>query len=212
MPDEVASALRPYGYYHPVIDSSLTHPGRAGDWLVKIAVAVGAQVAAHGSCPTVVIRDVPRPGAEGVVVGLDGSPAAMSALDFAFQAASRAGSRLIAVHAWDVPSYDLIVVPDGPVPLPLSDVADDEVRLAAEALAGFRDEYPDVTVEERLVRAPAVQALVDASAEASLLVVGTHGRSPALGALLGSVSHGVLHKASIPVAVVPPAPEVASAA
>ncbi|MFN8172467.1 MAG: universal stress protein [Candidatus Nanopelagicales bacterium] len=143
---------------------------------------------------------------------LDGSPAAMSALDFAFQAASRAGSRLIAVHAWDVPSYDLIVVPDGPVPLPLSDVADDEVRLAAEALAGFRDEYPDVTVEERLVRAPAVQALVDASAEASLLVVGTHGRSPALGALLGSVSHGVLHKASIPVAVVPPAPEVASAA
>lgn len=174
--------------------------------------SVGAQVAAHGSCPTVVIRDVPRPGAAGVVVGLDGSPAAMSALDFAFQAASRSGSRLIAVHAWDVPSYDLIVVPDGPVPLPLSDVADDEVRLAAEALAGFRDEYPDVTVEERLVRAPAVQALVDASAEASLLVVGTHGRSPALGALLGSVSHGVLHKASIPVAVVPPAPEVASAA
>ena len=174
--------------------------------------SVGAQVAAHGSCPTVVIRDLPTPGADGVVVGVDGSPAAMSALDFAFQAASRSGSRVIAVHAWDVPSYDLIVVPDGPVPLPLSDVADDEVRLAAEALAGFRDEYPDVTVEERLVRAPAVQALVDASAEASLLVVGTHGRSPALGALLGSVSHGVLHKASIPVAVVPPAPEVASAA
>jgi nucleotide-binding universal stress UspA family protein len=174
--------------------------------------SVGTQVAAHAECPTIVVRDLPAPGSRGIVVGIDGSPAASSALEFAFQAASHAGATLVAVHAWDVPSYDLIVVPDGPVPLPLADVADDEVRLAAETLAGFREDYPDVEVVERLVRAPAVQALLDASADAQLLVVGTHGRSPVLGTLLGSVSNGVLHKAHIPVAVVPPAPDIPSAA
>ncbi len=91
-----------------------------------------------------------------------------------------------------------------PVPIPLTDVADDEIRLTAETLAGFRDDYPDVEVEEQLVRGPAVQALVTASERASLLVVGTHGHGPAMGALLGSVSHGVLHKAKVPVVVVPP--------
>lgn len=174
--------------------------------------SVGAQVAAHAVCPTVVVRGLPAATAQHVVVGIDGSPAAAAALDFAFETASRSGATLVAVHAWDVPSYDLIIVPNGPVPLPLADVADSEVRLAAEALAGFREEYPDVAVEERLVRAPAVSALLEAATDAALIVVGTHGRSPALGMLLGSVSNGVLHKATVPVAVVPPVPDEPSAA
>jgi nucleotide-binding universal stress UspA family protein len=88
--------------------------------------------------------------------------------------------------------------------VPLSDVADEEIRLAAEVLAGFRDDYPDVEVEERLVRAPAVQAIIEAAATAAMIVVGTHGHSPAMGALLGSVSNGVLHKSHLPVVVIPP--------
>jgi nucleotide-binding universal stress UspA family protein len=126
--------------------------------------------------------------------------------------ASRRGWSLLAVHAWDVPAYDLLVVPNGPVPVPLADVADDEIRLAAEALAGFRTDYPDVEVEERLVRSSAVQAILTASPDPALIVVGTHGHGPALGALLGSVSNGVLHKAHVPVVVVPPTrlPEVAA--
>lgn len=174
--------------------------------------SVGAQVAAHAQCPVIVHRGVPPAGVARVVVGLDGSPAASSALEFAFEAASRHRASLVAVHAWDVPSYDLIVVPEGPVPVPLTDVADGEVRLAAEALAGYRDRYPDVDVEERLVRSPAVPALVEVAKDASLLVVGTRGRSPLLGTLLGSVSNGVLHKATVPVAVVPPAHDAPSAA
>ena len=57
--DEVSSALRPYGYYHPVIDSSLTHQERTNDWLVKIAVTPGppmiideVDVAVHGDGAT----------------------------------------------------------------------------------------------------------------------------------------------------------------
>ncbi len=174
--------------------------------------SVGAQVAAHAECPVAVIRGATVEGATGVVVGIDGSAAATAALAFAFDEASRHGWPLIAVHAWDVPAYDLLVVPNGPVPIPLTDVADDEVRLTAEILAGFRDEYPDVEVEERLVRSPAVQALVEASESAALVVVGTHGHGPAMGALLGSVSNGLLHKAKVPVVVVPPLPEEVTAA
>lgn len=111
-----------------------------------------------------------------------------------------------------MPAYDLLIVPNGPVPVPLTDVADDEVRLAAEVLAGFPDDYPDVDVVESLVRAPAVQALLDAAADAALVVVGTHGHSPAMGALLGSVSNGLLHKAVTPVVVVPPLPDQEDAA
>ena len=174
--------------------------------------SVSGQVSAHAECPVAVIRDLPSGTAARVVVGIDGSPAAESALAFAFDQASRRGWSLIAVHAWDVPAYDLLVVPNGPVPIPLADVADDEVRLTAEILAGFRDDFPDVEVEERLVRSPAVQALVEASTDAAMVVVGTHGHGPAMGALLGSVSNGLLHKSSVPVVVVPPAPEEVTAA
>lgn len=174
--------------------------------------SVGTQVASHASCPVIIMRDTPRTDAKDVVVGIDGSPHSIAALEFAFNEASRHGWNLIAVHAWDVPSYDLIISPDGPIPLPLENVADEEVRLAAEVLAGFVEEYPDVAVSERLVRSPAVQAILDNSTNAALIVLGTRGRNALVGALLGSVSNGVLHKAKAPVAIIPlPEPDLDAA-
>lgn len=174
--------------------------------------SVSTQVAAHAACPVVVVRGAPDPSANRVVVGIDGSPASETALAFAFEEASRHGWGLTAVHAWDVPAYDLLVVPSAPVPVPLSDVADDEIRLAAEALAGFEADYPDVEVEQRLIRSAAVDALLEAAQGAALLVVGTRGHGQVVGALLGSVSNGVLHKAKMPVAVVPFTPPERSVA
>ncbi len=174
--------------------------------------SVGTQVASHAQCPTVVLREAPRAGAKQIVVGIDGSPHSMAAIGFAFDEASRHGWELVAIHAWDVPTYDLIISPAGAVPFPLADVADSEIRLAAEVLAGFRTDYPDVTVQERLVRAPAVQAILDASTDAAMIVVGTRGHGAAIGAVLGSVSNGLLHRATVPVAVVPLPDEEDSAA
>jgi nucleotide-binding universal stress UspA family protein len=191
-----------------VVVGSRGHGGFTG----LLLGSVGAQVAAHAECPVVVIRQPALPGASSIVVGIDGSPAAEAALRFAFDEASRHGWSIQAVHAWDVPAYDLIIVPNGPVPVPLSNVADDEVRLTSEILAGFRDDYPDVEVIENLVRAPAVMALLDASKGAAMVVVGSHGHGPAIGALLGSVSHGLLHRATLPVVVVPPDHEPETAA
>ncbi|HAN70449.1 MAG TPA: universal stress protein UspA [Actinobacteria bacterium] len=191
-----------------VVVGSRGHGGFTG----LLLGSVGAQVAAHAECPVVVIRQPAPSGASSIVVGIDGSPAAEAALRFAFDEASRHGWSIQAVHAWDVPAYDLIIVPNGPVPVPLSNVADDEVRLTSEILAGFRDDYPDVEVIENLVRAPAVMALLDASKGAAMVVVGSHGHGPAIGALLGSVSHGLVHRATLPVVVVPPDHEPETAA
>jgi nucleotide-binding universal stress UspA family protein len=174
--------------------------------------SVGAQVASHAECPTVILRGEPRADARTVVVGIDESAAAQAAVAFAFDYADRHGLDLVAVHAWEVPAYDLIVVPSAPIPVPLADVADDEIRLAAEVLAGYRTEFPNVPVEERLVRSSAVDALLSAASDAALIVVGTRGHGPAVGAVLGSVSNGVLHKARVPVAVVPNAEPDGSAA
>ena len=60
-----------------------------------------------------------------------------------------------------------------------------------------------MAVSERLVRSPAVQAILDNSTNAALIVLGTRGRNAFVGALLGSVSNGVLHKAKAPVAIIP---------
>jgi nucleotide-binding universal stress UspA family protein len=49
----------------------------------------------------------------------------------------------------------------------------------------------------------AAQALVEASAQASLMVVGAHHRHGHLGMALGRVNHAVLHYAGCPVAVIP---------
>lgn len=169
--------------------------------------SVGSQVAAAAECPVVVWRGEPRHGATTVVVGIDGSPNSEVALGAAFEFASFHGLGLTVVHAWDIPAYDLIEIPQGAVALPIAEVAEDEVRLAAEVLAGYRDDFPDVVVREHLVRGSAAQALVDQSVDAALLVVGTRGRGQFLSAVLGSVSNTVLHKVDIPVLVVPLPPE-----
>ena len=84
-------------------------------------------------------------------------------------------------------------------------LVNDEERVAmAESMAGWSEKYPDVKVEHRVVRDHPVHALVAAAGHAQLLVVGSRGRGTLRSLLLGSVSHGVLHHATGPVAVVHP--------
>ena len=137
----------------------------------------------------------------GVVVGVDGSPRSAAALRFAFEAASVLDEPLVAVHAWTDPALS---APQVPLPLVYDPalVAHEERLVMAESMAGFAEDFPDVKVECRVVHDHAVHALTAAGALARLLVVGSRGRG-AFGALfLGSVSHGVLHHARGPVAVV----------
>lgn len=169
-----------------------------GEVIGLVLGSVAVSLAARGACPVVVVRGE-RAGADGpVVVGVDGSPVSEAALAFAFDAAAARGVDLVAVHAWSPTAIDeelaSLVEWD----------ASAESAVLAERLAGWGQKYPQVAVRRTVVRDGAVRALVTASAGAQLVVVGSRGRGNAAGLLLGSVSHGVLHGAHCPVAVVRP--------
>jgi nucleotide-binding universal stress UspA family protein len=135
-----------------------------------------------------------------VVVGVEGRQGDDEVLAFAFEQASARGTDLIAVHAWQDVALDPAWQTIGPL-VDWPGVRADEERLLAEALAGWRDKQPDLEVREVVLRDKPARGLLAAALTAELLVVG-HRRRGAL-ARLGSTTHGVLHRAGGPVAVVP---------
>jgi nucleotide-binding universal stress UspA family protein len=173
--------------------------GFGGLLLGSVAVHLGA----HADSPVLVVRG--RPDAAGhVLLGADGSPAGEAAVGFAVAEASLRGADLVALHAWSTWTGPAVDSPGDQIPLvfDVDMLRDTEERVLAEALTGWRERYPDVTVHHRLVQARTRQALIEASGDAQLLVVGARGRGGFSGLLLGSVSQAVLHHAHCPVAVV----------
>jgi nucleotide-binding universal stress UspA family protein len=163
--------------------------------------SVAVQLAAHATCPVLVARGRQNPDG-GVLLGVDGSPASEPAVGFAFEEAALRGATLTALHAWTQP----VRAERGEV-LPLvydvADVEDEEQRILAEALAGWRDKYPDVVVQRMLIHGQTRPSIIEATGRAQLVVVGSRGRGGFAGLLLGSVSQAVLHHAACPVAVIP---------
>ena len=129
------------------------------------------------------------------VVGIDGSPASELATAIAFDEASWRGVELIALHAWcdadvsDIPSIEWS-----------AQQAVGEEALA-ERLAGWRERYPDVPVNPRIVFDRPARHLLDAAESSQLVVVGSHGRGGFSGMLLGSVGTAVAQAAGVPVIV-----------
>jgi nucleotide-binding universal stress UspA family protein len=162
------------------------------------SVAYG--VAGHAPCHVVVVRKSSSPPRGEVVVGVDGSRSGTEVLEFAFTEAALRGVGLRAVHAWN-----LWVWSAGGAVVPAMDGFEDEqieTRLLAEALAGLREQYPDVKVSEEVVRRHPAEALRRASDGADLLVVGSRGSGAFAGLILGSVSQAMLHHALCPLAVI----------
>jgi nucleotide-binding universal stress UspA family protein len=89
---------------------------------------------------------------------------------------------------------------------PLSGEKVEEQRRAARVLRdvveSVRLAHPAVELETAALPGPAAQVLVDLSADADLLVVGSRGLGGFAGLLLGSVSTHCVHHAHCPVTVV----------
>ncbi|MEU6413088.1 universal stress protein [Microbispora sp. NPDC046933] len=169
-----------------------------GGFAGVVVGSVSSHVAGHAPCPVVVVR----PGWSGergeIAVGVDDSPECEPALAYAFEQARAHGDTLRAVHAWQLPAHPL--APE--ITYDVEEVREARQRVTREKLADPRRRYPEVPVREEIVYGHPVDALVQASRGADLLVVGSHGRGALGAAMLGSVSRGVLHHAECPVAVV----------
>jgi nucleotide-binding universal stress UspA family protein len=165
-----------------------------------VAGSVSQHLARHATCPVVVARPVAHPAASRIVVGVDGSGGSDGALEFACRRAELTGEDVVVVHGWR----------DGratgttrrEIPAEFTQRLAEEERLLGESVAGFQADHPDVHLEPEAIPVVAWRALADASAAASLVVVGSRGRGAFSGMLLGSVSQQVLQHAQCPVAVV----------
>jgi nucleotide-binding universal stress UspA family protein len=160
--------------------------------------SVSNQCVHHAPCPVAVVREMVDSSQRArIVVGVDGSTCGHEALTWAIAEATARQQPLVAVAAWswlDQPGeFD-------------SDFGEKDVKAMAEAaVAKALDEVTgggDVDVEIRPVNDLPARALIEASSEASLLVVGSRGLGGFRGLLLGSVSNNTVHHAHCPVVVV----------
>lgn len=175
----------------------------AGGFADLVVGSTTLHVAAHASCPVVAVpdpsaEDVPR---HGVIVGVDGSEVSQAAIGYAFETASEVGEKLTAIWAWTDPTRTGVgrMMPGTFDP---NEVVKGERAALAESMSGWAEKYPGVEVEQQVVLGHPVAALVSIATGARLLVVGCRGRGALRSLVLGSVSHGVLHHAAGPVAVV----------
>jgi nucleotide-binding universal stress UspA family protein len=138
------------------------------------------------------------------VVGIDDSEPAAGALRWALTEGRLHGARLVVVHAWDWPHVgEFGAFVNERLARADFDQAAAEV-LHAMVAAARGPATGDVEVEERVVRGAPAQALLEAAADADLLVVGSRGRGGFAGLLLGSVSQQCTQHAPCPVVIVPP--------
>lgn len=135
-----------------------------------------------------------------VVAGVDGSADARLAVDLAAWEADRRAAPLRLVCALQ-PVYAYGMVSVGfDIEAQARDLRD---ILVAEA-ARVRQRYPDLTVETEVVHGAPAGVLVDESASAQLVVVGSRGRGGFAALLTGSVSAQVAAHGKAPVIVLRP--------
>jgi nucleotide-binding universal stress UspA family protein len=131
--------------------------------------------------------------AQPVVVGIDGSDAALGAARWAADYAARSAGSLVLVHA--VPRLDWHFLTDAPAPAESQDNVADSVLGTAEV--PVRAEHPDLEVRAATVKKPVAAALQEASDGARLLVLGAGTDD----GILGSHVIRITHRAPCPVLV-----------
>lgn len=139
-----------------------------------------------------------------IVVGLDGSPSAERALEWAVDQALRESRQLTLAHGVD-PSGSVWVDPAGiDHRAVLEALRDDAKAVLGHAREQIAHRAPDLVVHEVVHMSDARVTLLELSERAAMVVVGSRGRGPIKSLLLGSVSLAVSREARSPVVVVRP--------
>lgn len=168
--------------------------GRGG--LARLLLgSVSSQVAAYAPGRVVVVRGHWRPAGGYVpgpiVVGADGSAASRAAVDFAVEQAALRDAPLLAVCA----------LADAPGSLGGSRGCQEDFE---QAMIRLEKEHPRIAVLRHVATGSARDALLAATRDAQMLIVGSRGREGLRGMPLGSVSQALICHAACPVGVVHP--------
>ena len=139
---------------------------------------------------------------DGILVGVDGSPPAKVAVDWAAREASMRDLPLSIIFIAPSP----LVSPDTPLPADLDErvkehgreVLRDARTTAEEATEGSEP----IRIDTEIVEAAILPTLIDRSKDADMIVVGCRGLGAIARRLLGSVSSGLVQHAHCPVAVI----------
>ena len=139
---------------------------------------------------------------EKIVVGIDGSDASKAALRWAVEDARARGAEVVALHAYEVPVPTLDAAPATPVDLPglIAEAQDDAQQFVTTFVDEVVGNSVSVDVAPIAVEEEPAKALLDASRDADLLVVGSHGHGLS-GLFLGSVSLECAQHAACPVLI-----------
>ncbi len=145
--------------------------------------------------------ETPRPPTGCVVVGVDAAQPTDRALDWAADQAALEDRHLLLVHGTGTPlavgtSWSGV---GGPDHLQAAGRA-----LLARATTRVVTRHPELVVHQSVRAVDPCRALLDASADAALLVVGSRGRGHVLSLVLGSASEQVADRASCPAVVIRP--------
>ncbi|MFG1912311.1 universal stress protein [Kribbella sp. NPDC048928] len=160
-------------------------------------------VVAHATVPVVVVPDHWKPAdhAGPVLVALDDAEDNAPLLEFAITAARERNLPVRILHVWDLPAvFSWDAMNSAGVSAEWAENAQKHFEILA---VEWRQKYPDFEVDVR--RGHVVDGVVHAAEEsdAQLLVVGTRHPGRLAAVLAGSVTRGVLHHATCPLAVVP---------
>jgi nucleotide-binding universal stress UspA family protein len=167
---------------------------------MRFRFSLSARLAGTAAGPIVVVPEGSSAAHGAVVVGVDGSRASRAAAALAADEAARRSVELVVLHAWaEVLEWELRLPFDSRA-LPEYEAA--HRRVLDDAIEAIRAAHPGVPVRPLLVHDRPVGALLEAAAEASLLVVGQHGRIPEPGGPPGSVTHGALLGIGVPTLIV----------
>jgi nucleotide-binding universal stress UspA family protein len=135
-----------------------------------------------------------------ILIATDGSPSAQEAVDVGLELAKEQGADVTFVHV--APADEVRGGRGGGHAL----THKEEINESETALRGAAEAADAAGVSYALERfsgetVETIVALADTK-NADLIVLGSRGRNMVASALLGSVSHGVLHSASRPVLIV----------
>jgi nucleotide-binding universal stress UspA family protein len=130
-----------------------------------------------------------------LVVGVDGSPHGQAALRWALADAEKHGGQVTALFAWQVPFSSFPGLYDREA------LEEASKKFLIETISAVAP-TPAVPLAPVVAEGNAAEALITAAKDADLLVLGTRGRSPLAGILLGSVSQQCAAIARCPVVLV----------